>query len=86
MLEDKDRIFTNLYGYQPWTLREAMKRGDWDDTKGLMARGQDGIIEEMKTCGLRGRGGLLVGRRLAALAGGKQDQRSDRGAHHQRSR
>ncbi|HJQ16241.1 MAG TPA: NADH-quinone oxidoreductase subunit NuoF [Allosphingosinicella sp.] len=57
MLEDKDRIFTNLYGYQPWNLRDAMKRGDWDDTKGLMAKGQDAIIEEMKTCGLRGRGG-----------------------------
>lgn len=57
MLEDKDRIFTNLYGYQPWTLRDAMKRGDWDDTKGLMARGQDAIIDEIKNSGLRGRGG-----------------------------
>ncbi|MEQ1673138.1 MAG: hypothetical protein ABL893_19990, partial [Hyphomicrobium sp.] len=32
MLGDKDRIFTNLYGYQPWTLAAARKRGDWDDT------------------------------------------------------
>jgi NADH-quinone oxidoreductase subunit F len=57
MLEDKDRIFTNLYGFQPWNLRDAMKRGDWDDTKGLMARGQDQIIEDIKNSGLRGRGG-----------------------------
>ena len=56
-LTDKDRIFTNLYGYQPWTLKAAMARGDWDDTKSLMARGQDAIIEEIKTSGLRGRGG-----------------------------
>jgi len=57
MLEDKDRIFTNLYGFQPWNLRDAMKRGDWDDTKSLMARGQDQIIEDIKNSGLRGRGG-----------------------------
>ncbi len=57
MLADKDRIFTNLYGYQDWRLKAAEKRGDWDDTKALMARGQDAIIEEIKASGLRGRGG-----------------------------
>jgi len=57
MLEDKDRIFTNVYGFQPWTIDAAMKRGDWDNTKELMARGQDAIIEEIKASGLRGRGG-----------------------------
>ncbi|MGE5722921.1 MAG: NADH-quinone oxidoreductase subunit F, partial [Sphingomonadales bacterium] len=57
MLEDKDRIFTNLYGFQPWNLKSAQKRGDWDDTRGLMARGQDAIIDEIKNSGLRGRGG-----------------------------
>ncbi len=57
MLANKDRIFTNLYGYQPWQLKAAMARGDYDDTKGLMARGQDAIIEEIKASGLRGRGG-----------------------------
>jgi len=56
-LADKDRIFTNLYGYQPWTLKAAQMRGDWDDTKALLARGQDAIIEEIKASGLRGRGG-----------------------------
>ena len=56
-LQDKDRIFTNLYGYQPWTLAAARKRGDWDKTKALLAKGKDGIIDEMKASGLRGRGG-----------------------------
>ncbi|KKC27689.1 NADH-quinone oxidoreductase subunit NuoF [Sphingomonas sp. SRS2] len=57
MLDDKDRIFTNVHGFQPWNLDAARKRGDWDNTKGLMARGQDQIIEDIKASGLRGRGG-----------------------------
>src|SRR3546814_3629005 len=57
MLEDKDRIFTNVYGFQPWNLTAAKQRGDWDNTKKLMELGQDGIIEEVKASGLRGRGG-----------------------------
>ncbi len=57
MLADKDRIFTNLYGFQDWGLKAAQKRGDWDDTKALLGRGQDAIIDEMKASGLRGRGG-----------------------------
>ena len=56
-LSDKDRIFTNVYGFQPWNLSAAQKRGDWDQTKDLMAIGQDQIIEEIKNSGLRGRGG-----------------------------
>ena len=57
MLADKDRIFTNLYGFQDWGLKAARARGDWDDTKALLARGADAIIEEIKASGLRGRGG-----------------------------
>ena len=57
MLDDKDRIFTNIYGFQDWGLDGAQKRGDWDDTKALMVRGQDQIIEDIKASGLRGRGG-----------------------------
>ncbi len=56
-ISDKDRIFTNLYGFQePW-LKAARARGEWDDTAKLMQRGQDAIIEEVKESGLRGRGG-----------------------------
>lgn len=57
MLADKDRIFTNLYGYQDFGLKAARVRGDWDKTADLMKVGQDAIIEEVKASGLRGRGG-----------------------------
>ena len=57
MLADSDRIFTNLYGFQPWSIDAAMQRGDWADTKALMALGQDAIIDAIKASGLRGRGG-----------------------------
>jgi len=57
MLADKDRIFTNVYGYQPWNLAAARQRGDWDDTKAILAKGRDAIIQEIKDSGLRGRGG-----------------------------
>jgi NADH-quinone oxidoreductase subunit F len=56
-LSDKDRIFTNLYGTQPWNLADARRRGDWDGTGAILAKGRDAIIEEMKNSGLRGRGG-----------------------------
>lgn len=57
MLDDKDRIFTNIYGHQSWSLEYARKRGDWDNAKDIIAKGRDWIIEEMKKSGLRGRGG-----------------------------
>ena len=57
MLDDRDRIFTNLYGFQDWRLAAAQARGDWDDTRALIGRGQDAIIDEIKASGLRGRGG-----------------------------
>jgi NADH-quinone oxidoreductase subunit F len=57
MLEDRDRIFTNLYGIHDWTLEGARRRGDWDGTAAIIARGRDAIIDEMKASGLRGRGG-----------------------------
>ena len=57
MLDDRDRIFTNLYGIHDWRLAGARARGDWDDTGAILARGRDVIIDEMKASGLRGRGG-----------------------------
>ena len=56
-LADKDRIFTNVYGFQDWGIDAAMKRGDWDNTKTLLQIGQDEIIDRIKASGLRGRGG-----------------------------
>ncbi len=57
MLDDRDRIFTNLYGLHDWRLKAAQSRGDWDGTKDILAKGRDAIIEEIKNSGLRGRGG-----------------------------
>jgi NADH-quinone oxidoreductase subunit F len=57
MLADKDRIFTNLYGQYDAGLAGARARGDWDGTKELILKGRDWIVNEVKTSGLRGRGG-----------------------------
>jgi NADH-quinone oxidoreductase subunit F len=47
MLSDKDRIFTNLYGFEDLSLKGAMARGAWDGTKQILERGIDAIIDEM---------------------------------------
>ncbi len=57
MLDDKDRIFNNLYGWSSHGLKDAQARGDWDKTKDILGKGRDWIIDEMKKSGLRGRGG-----------------------------
>ena len=57
MLKDEDRIFTNIYGMHDRTLAGAKARGHWDGTKGIIAKGKDWIVDEMKASGLRGRGG-----------------------------
>ena len=57
MIDEKDKIFTNLYGFRPWNLKEAKKRGDWDNTISLISKGKKFIIDEIKSSGLRGRGG-----------------------------
>ncbi len=57
MLKDEDRVFTNLYGFQDWGLEAACKRGDWDNTKSILDKGPDAIVDEIKASGLRGRGG-----------------------------
>ena len=57
MLAKNDRIFTNLYGTESFALKAAQKRGDWDNTKAIIANGRDWIIEQVKASGLRGRGG-----------------------------
>ena len=57
MLNDKDRIFTNLYGLKDWNIEGSLSRGDWDNTKSLIELGSEKIIEIVKESGLRGRGG-----------------------------
>ncbi|QPM89276.1 NADH-quinone oxidoreductase subunit NuoF [Pseudooceanicola algae] len=57
MLKDEDRIFTNLYGMHDRSLKGAQARGHWDGTKGILDKGRDWIVDQMKASGLRGRGG-----------------------------
>ncbi len=57
MLQDQDRIFTNLYGFKSPGLRGAKMRGAWDGTKQMIDLGRDGVIDQVKASGLRGRGG-----------------------------
>ena len=57
MLNDSDRIFTNLYGMRDRSLEGARARGHWDGTAALLAKGPEWIVEEIKNSGLRGRGG-----------------------------
>ncbi|CAG8703646.1 13534_t:CDS:2, partial [Gigaspora margarita] len=56
-LKDEDRIFTNLYSRHDFRLKGALKRGDWYKTKEIILKGHEWIIQEIKTSGLRGRGG-----------------------------
>ncbi len=57
MLQDKDRIFTNLYGRHSPDLEAAKKRGAWNSTKNLLSFGPEWVSDQIKASGLRGRGG-----------------------------
>ena len=57
MLKEKDKIFKNLYGFEDWSLKGAMQRGVWSNTKEIIEIGSDFIVEEIKSSQLRGRGG-----------------------------
>ena len=57
MLQDKDRIFTNLYNDGSSSLNGAIKRGDWVKTKDIILKDREWIINEIKISELRGRGG-----------------------------
>ena len=57
LLQDKDRIFTNLFGHHSPGLDGAKQRGCWNGTTEILQQGRDWIIDNMKASGLRGRGG-----------------------------
>ena len=57
MLKEEDKIFKNLYGQDDWKLKGAIQRNIWKDTKEILLKGRDFIIEEIKKSELRGRGG-----------------------------
>ena len=57
MLKDENRIFKNLYNDLGWEINSAINREDWLNTKSLISKGKDWIINEIKESELRGRGG-----------------------------
>ena len=57
MLNDKDRIFQNLYNDKGSDVESSKSRGDWVDTTEIIKKGREWIIEEVKSSELRGRGG-----------------------------
>ena len=36
MLKEKDKIFKNLYGHDDWSLKGAIKRNVWSNTKEII--------------------------------------------------
>ena len=57
MLQDKDKIFTNLYGDFPCNLKSAKERGDFIDLDNILAKDNEELISIVKDSNLRGRGG-----------------------------
>ena len=57
MLQDKDRIFTNLYGEHDPGLDGAKQRGAWHLTREMLAQEPEWLCNQIKESGLRGRGG-----------------------------
>ena len=57
MISSDKIIFKDLYGFDGCSIEKCEKRGDWDNTKSLLGKGSDWIINEVKASELRGRGG-----------------------------
>ena len=57
MIKKSNIIFSNLYGSADPFINEAIKRGDWLDTKKILKKSRQDVIDEIKISGLRGRGG-----------------------------
>ena len=57
MLNKNDKIFKNIHGFSGFGLDIAKSLGDWNQTKNIVIKGRDWILEEVKKSGLRGRGG-----------------------------
>ena len=57
MISEKNIIFSDIHGFNGSDISISEKRGDWDNTKALINKGADWIINEVKNSELRGRGG-----------------------------
>ena len=57
MIKEEDKIFKNLYNNFGWGIEDSIKREDWKNTKEIISKGREWIINEVKISELRGRGG-----------------------------
>ncbi len=57
MISEKNIIFSDIHGFHGSDISISEKRGDWDNTKALINKGADWIINEVKNSELRVRGG-----------------------------
>ena len=57
MISKDNIIFNDIYGFKGNSIHKSIERGDWDNTKALLDKGSEWIIEEVKSSELRGRGG-----------------------------
>ncbi len=57
ILEDKDRIFTNIYGVHDWGLEGAKRAAAGTPTREMLKQTPEWICDQIKESGLRGRGG-----------------------------
>ena len=48
MLKKENKIFKNLYNEFGWDIENSLKREDWKDTKDLINKGREWIINEVK--------------------------------------
>ena len=53
MLDDKNRIFQNLYGDKGIDVESSKERGDWKDIKDIFSKGKEWIVNEIKASELR---------------------------------
>jgi NADH-quinone oxidoreductase subunit F len=57
MLNTKDKVFQNLHGFEEPFIEGALQRGFWSNTKEILSKNQNDIIELVKSSQLRGRKG-----------------------------
>ena len=57
MIKSKDIIFKDIHGFEGNSLGYALSRGDWDNTKELILKDPQWIVNQVKNSELRGRGG-----------------------------
>jgi NADH-quinone oxidoreductase subunit F len=57
MLKPQDRVFQNLHGQDDVFLEGALKRGSWSNTKEILSKDQNEVVELVNSSQLRGRGG-----------------------------